>query len=264
MVDFMDFKVIYKPRNFEMIIGELKKAISNRMLTVIIGKCSVDYIGRSESKLTEGERLIIIKQDGSFLVHRPTGHSPINWQPTTSYIDIRLVDHGLEIIAFRRKPREIVKVILSSIDFIAYGKLVDHGDFVMYLDEHEIRDLLFEHPEIIEGGLRFVEREKKLNGDSIDLFGYDHRGKPVIVEIKRVTATREAVRQLYRYVEAYQKLYGTRPRGILAAPQFTTSAIEALDRLGLEKKEINIFKLWSMKKRIIEEGKGRSILEFLS
>jgi len=264
MVGYMEFKVIYKPKNFHEVVRELKKAISNHMLVIIVGKCSVDYMGRSESRLTEGERFIVIKQDGAFLVHRPTGHSPVNWQPDTSYIDVRLVDHSVEIIAFRKKPREIVRVILSSIEFIGYGKLVDPGKFVMYLDELEIRDILFDHPEIIEDGLKFTEKEKKLDVGIVDLFGYDRRGRPVIVEIKRITASREAVHQLLRYVGAYQKSYGVKPRGILVAPQYTVSAIEALERLGLERKEINILKLWSMKKKSIEEGKGKSILEFLS
>ncbi len=264
MDDDMEFKVLSKSCNPEELVEELRNAISKRMLIIIVGKCSVDYIGRSESRLTEGERLIIIKQDGAFLVHRPTGHSPVNWQPDTSYIDVRQTDRGIEIIAFRRKPREIVRVLLSSIDFIGYGKLVDPGEFVMYLDELEIRDILYEHPEVIEEGLRFTEKEKKLDVGSIDLFGYDRSGRPVIVEIKRVTASREAVYQLLRYVESYQKAYGVRPRGILVAPQFTSSATEALERLGLEYRYINIQKLWSMKKKGIVESRGRSILEFLS
>ncbi len=264
MADYMEFKIISKPSNLKEIVEELERAIAKQMLIIIIGKCEVYYKGRGESKLKEGERIIIIKQDGAFLVHRPTGYKPVNWQPDTSYIRVQLTNHGIEIIAFRKKSQETVKVVLDSINFVGYGKLVDTGKFVMYLDELEIRDMLYEHPEIIEDDIRFIEKEKKLDIGSIDLFGYDRDGTPVIVEIKRVTATREAVRQLHRYVEAYKRKYGVKPRGILVAPKFTASAEEALERLGLKKKEINIVKLWNMKKKSIEEGKGKSILEFLS
>ncbi len=242
----------------------IRNAVAERKLVVIVGVCRVDYEGRSESKLTSGERIIVIKQDGAFLVHRPTGHSPVNWQPDTSRIEVRVEDSYLIITAIRRSPREIVRVYMDKVYAVLYGKLVDKGEFIMYLDELEIRDLLYSRPDIIEEGLRIIEKEKKLDVGSIDLFGYDRDGRPVIIEIKRVTASREAVYQLLRYVESYQRSYGVKPRGILVAPQFSQAAIEALARLGLEYRDINIQKLWRMKKSIEHAGRGRSILDFFS
>ncbi len=215
--------------------------------------------------MTSGERIVVIKQDGAFLVHRPTGHSPVNWQPDTSSIEVRATDSGVDITAIRRSPREIVCVHLENIEFIMASKLVDHGEFIMYLDEGEIRDLLYMKPGIIEDGLRFVEKEKKLPVGSIDLFGYDRDGRPVVVEIKRVTASREAVHQLYRYVESYSKVYGVSPRGVLVAPGFTGKAIEALEKLGLEYRQVSIQKLWRLKKRLSLEKveKSKSLLDYI-
>jgi RecB family endonuclease NucS len=114
----------------------IKRAIRNKEVLVIIGFCSVDYQGRSESRLTEGERLIIVKEDGALLVHRPTGYKPVNWQPSTSIIEVKRSNDKLIIMAVRDKPREIVWINLSRVNVLFHGKLVDKGEFVMYMDEH--------------------------------------------------------------------------------------------------------------------------------
>ncbi|MET1159943.1 MAG: endonuclease NucS [Thermoprotei archaeon] len=239
----------------------IRKGVMNKQLLVIIGKCSVDYTGRGGSRLTEGERLVIIKQDGALLVHRPTGYKPVNWQPSTSIIEVKNTGDSLVITAIRDKPREIVNIRFTNIDLVVRTKLVDTGEFVMYLDELEVRDILFEHPELIEEGLRFTEKEKSIGSGSADLFGYDKNGRPVIVEIKRVTAGREAVHQLYTYVKTYEEITGIKPRGILVAPSLASSAIEALNKLRLEWKEIDLKKLWKLKRE--KSFEQESILKYL-
>ncbi len=225
--------------------GILKKALARKEVIVIVGSLSIDYVGRSRSRLTHGERIVLIKPDGSILVHRPTGYKPVNWQPDSKIIEVFTHDSEVLVIrSIRGKPREILTMYFDNVKMIYTDKLVDHGEFAMYIDEHEIRDLLYEHPEIIEDGLRIIEKEKPLRNGYIDLFGVDSRGKPVIIELKRVTATREAVLQLYNYVVEYEKTTGVKPRGILVAPSFSAKAVESLSKLGLERREISLQKLW--------------------
>ncbi len=223
----------------------LRKALALKEVIVIVGSLSIDYVGRSRSRLTPGERIVIIKPDGSILVHRPTGYKPVNWQPDSKIIDVFTHDSEVLVIrSIRGKPREVLTMYFSSVKLIYTDKLVDRGEFAMYIDEHEIRDLLYKHPEIIEEGLRIIEKEKPLRNGYIDLFGVDNRGRPVIIELKRITATREAVLQLYNYVIEYEKTTGIKPRGILVAPSFSTKAVESLNKLGLERREISLQKLW--------------------
>ena len=59
----------------------VKKAIASRKMLILVGSCRVNYKGRASSKLESGERVLIIKEDGSILVHRSKGYEPINWQP---------------------------------------------------------------------------------------------------------------------------------------------------------------------------------------
>lgn len=258
---FFLLKVLSNLNTLDDIVNELRKAIVNKELIIIIGNCSVDYVGRSESRLTEGDRLVIIKQNGALIIHRPEGYSPVNWQPETSIIEVKSTGDKLVLTAIRDKPREIVNVYFSKIHTVIHGKLVDYGEFVKYLDELTMRDLLFENSDLIEKGLKIIEKEKQVDQGSIDLFGYDQRGKPVIIELKRVTATREAVYQLYSYVQSYVEKTSVKPRGILVAPSFTASAIEALSKLGLEWREIDLKKLWSLKRE--KEIKHESILKYM-
>jgi len=59
-------------------VGE---AVSERKVVVVVGNCWVDYRGRASSRLEAGERIVVVKEDGSVLVHRPVGYEPVNWQP---------------------------------------------------------------------------------------------------------------------------------------------------------------------------------------
>ena len=47
-------------------------------MRLIVAKCSVTYTGRLEALLPEALRLIMIKADGSLLVHAdPSGYKPL-------------------------------------------------------------------------------------------------------------------------------------------------------------------------------------------
>ena len=91
------------------------KAITQRRTLVVAGNCHVHYSGRAKSTLQPGERLLIIKEDGSLLVHRPTGYEPVNWQPPGSVFHVQTDTKELEIHGVRQKPRENVRVIFESI-----------------------------------------------------------------------------------------------------------------------------------------------------
>lgn len=239
----------------------INESIARRELIVVIGSCEVDYTGRGESKLTDGDRIVIIKSDGSIQIHRPEGYRPVNWQPDTSFIEARLTEEKLVLTAIRDKPREILNITFNKIYLLIKGKLIDKGEFIMYLNESDIRDLIFFNPWLVEKGLRITGREKDVGAGAVDLIGVDSEGRPVLIEIKRATATRESVLQLYRYVEGFTKLTGSTPRGVLIAPSFTTQALDALIRLNLEYREVDLKKLWLLKKK--ESIKNLSLDEFV-
>jgi len=72
--------VLENPRIDEETQRSIKEALAQRKLLLLVGNCWVNYKGRASSKLEPGERIVIIKEDGSVLVHRPCGYEAVNWQ----------------------------------------------------------------------------------------------------------------------------------------------------------------------------------------
>ncbi len=77
----------------------LEKAFRARSFVLVIGNCRVDYEGRASSTLGWGERIAMVKQDGSVLVHRPVGYEPVNWQPPKCLVKVWLDNSGLVMSA---------------------------------------------------------------------------------------------------------------------------------------------------------------------
>ncbi len=254
---------VYKDLDLREAVEILREGIKSKKNIYVIAKCDVEYFGRSSSKLEEGERQIIIKSDGAFLIHRPTGHSPVNWQPETSYIDVSFDEEEEKVIikAIRAKPRETVIVRVSEIPLIITSILYDYGAFYMHVSEREIRDVLASNPSLLGEDLVTIDIEKKVEPGFIDLYLRDKRGNVVVVEIKRLTARVDAVRQLKKYIEALKKHMGSeRIRGIIAAPSITSKANELLLKEKLEFKQINLKVILEYAKKKAER---RGILEFL-
>src|SRR5688500_15596714 len=57
-------------------------------MRLIVARCSVDYTGRLTAHLPEALRLIIVKADGSVLVHADAGgYKPLNWMTPPTAIE---------------------------------------------------------------------------------------------------------------------------------------------------------------------------------
>ena len=216
----------------------LNNALLQKRLIQIIGTCFVEYQGRARSVLTEGERLIILKRDGSILVHKESGVEPVNWQPPGATIKVTLENDTLFLFANRAKPREMVRIEFYSLTMLSAALIEDPGEFNMYLTEAEMQQILSAHPELIEPGLRKIQRERQVAPGFIDIFARDNEGRLVVVEIKRRRADSEAVHQLHSYMKSFQSHESTQLRGILVAPSLTKGTYALLEKLGLEYKKI--------------------------
>jgi hypothetical protein len=213
----------------------LEKAFRGRNLALIIGTCRVDYEGRASSTLESGERILLVKEDGSVLVHRPTGYEPVNWQPPKCLMTVRSEDGGLVVTASRPQPREIVSIEFSEISLAAAGNLVDSGEFALHVTELQMKQAILIAPDLVESGLKPIEQEKSLGEAGFtDIFAEDKNGNLVVVEIKRNAATKDAVVQLQRYLDTLRKRINRPIRGIIAAPELRKSAQPMLERLRLE------------------------------
>ncbi len=216
----------------------IEKAFNQRRTLIIAGLCQVNYVGRANSKLELGERILIIKADGSLLVHRPVGYEPVNWQPSGSVFHTQIKENFLEVHAVRQKPRENVKIKFTSILLISALNLLDAGDFVLNASEEDMHKAILIKPSLIEDGFKPISYEKKVEPGFMDVYGEDKNGKLVVVEVKRKTAGKEAALQLARYIDALKVKANRELRGILVAPSLGKDVQRLLYMLGLEFKAL--------------------------
>ena len=97
---------------------ELLTSVRNRKTVILIAKCNIKYNGRAISKIDWGERIILIKEDKTILIHRKFGSEPINWQPAEGYIEIEK-SNIIQINAFRLKPKENLLIEIILVDQLA-------------------------------------------------------------------------------------------------------------------------------------------------
>lgn len=237
----------------------VSEALSERKTVFLAGNCWVDYRGRASSKLKPGERIVMIKEDGSVLVHRPTGYEPVNWQPPGCLFQTNVVSNVLRIRAIRRRPSESIGISFDRVYLVSALNLVDQGEFSLYASEEDMQRAILVEPEIVEKGFRLITYEKKVEPGFVDVYGTDKDGKFVVVEIKRKTAGREAAFQLAKYVKSVRGMVNREVRGILVAPSMAKGVQRLLTTLKLDFKPLDPRKC----AEILAKSESKKISEFL-
>jgi len=251
--------LIYENLRIEEAVDRLKIAFNERKTIIIVGNCWVEYHGRASSKLQPGERIVIIKEDGSVLVHRSRGYEPVNWQPSGCAFQVYRDGDSLVIKAIKRRPHEIVTMFFDRIYLLSVLKLIDEGEFSLYASEEDMQKAILLEPSIIEDGFKPIDYEKKVEPGFIDVYGVDKNGRMVVIEIKRRTAGKDAVLQLAKYIEALKPIVNREIRGILAAPQISREARKLLISLGLDFKRVDPKKC----SEILRRTEDKKIIDFL-
>jgi endonuclease len=238
MQDQAKLTVLNSP-NLSEASATIEKALSQRRMLLVAGNCHVHYSGRAKSTLEPGERLLIIKEDGSLLVHRPTGYEPVNWQPAGSVFHVQTSANELEIHGVRQKPRESVRVAFNVIYMVSALSLSDSGEFLLHATEDDMHRAILLKPDLLEEGFKPISWEKKVEPGFVDIYGEDKNGKLVIVEVKRKTASKEAALQLAKYIEPIKAKVNRDVRAVLAAPSLGKDVQRMLITLGLEFKPLD-------------------------
>jgi RecB family endonuclease NucS len=216
----------------------VRKAVSERKAVILVGNCWVDYRGRASSKLEPGERIVLIKEDGSVLVHRPVGYEPVNWQPAGCLFQTRVVRGIFRVRAIHRKPSESVNISFDRVYLISAMSLVDRGEFYLHASEEDMQRAILLDPTLLESGFKPISYEKKVEPGFVDVYGVDMEGRLVVVEIKRRTAGRDAALQLAKYVDFVKTTVNREIRGVLVAPRLAKGVQRLLVTLGLEFKAL--------------------------
>jgi endonuclease len=219
--------------------GELQGLAQRRgHLVQAVGDCEVRYQGRARSDLNRGERLLLLKPDGTLLIHTASKAKPVNWQPPGASFAVSLDEGNVVLTSTRLRPEEIVRVRFHALRLLVSLPLQDGADLALVGTEDDLQALLYAEPSLVEEGFSASRRERSSKVGFYDIDGRDAKGKRLVVEVKRTTAGVSEAQQLWRYVERLRRTEPT-VRGMLMAPRVADGARVILSEHGLEWKELD-------------------------
>ena len=196
-------------------------------MRLVIAKCSVDYAGRLSAHLPLAMRLLIVKADGSVLVHSDGGsYKPLNWMSPPC----RLAETGTEWVV-TGKSGETLTVHLEEIISDSSFALGEDPGLVKDGVEAHLQELLAAQLHVLGDGWRLVRREFPTAIGPVDLMCRDAVGISVAIEVKR-RGEIDGVEQLTRYLDLLNRDPLLAPvQGIFAAQEIKPQArVLAVDR----------------------------------
>ncbi|GGO77121.1 endonuclease NucS [Nocardioides deserti] len=202
-------------------------------MRLVVARCQVDYAGRLTAHLPMATRVLMIKADGSVLVHSDGGsYKPLNWMsPPCALREGTAEDGRIEWTVTNPKSDDTLRILIDEVLHESVHELgVDPGLQKDGVEKH-LQELLAEHPATLQPGLTLVRREFPTAIGPVDLMCRDAEGASVAVEIKR-RGEIDGVEQLTRYLELLNRDPLLSPvRGIFAAQEIKPQArVLATDR----------------------------------
>jgi RecB family endonuclease NucS len=209
---------------------------------LIVARCEVRYSGRLNAVLPEALRLLMIKSDGSVMVHADSGgYKPQNWMTPPTVIeegDARIVVRKRAGASEDRLDIRIVEV-LSDVTH-DMGPPTQAAALEKDGVERDLQEQLAAAPEWCGEGFRLVRREWPTDIGPVDLMCRDDTDGWVAVEIKRI-GTIEAVEQLTRYLERIRLDPAMADcRGVLVAQAIKPQARVLAEARGLDCVEVDL------------------------
>jgi RecB family endonuclease NucS len=192
-------------------------------MRLIVARCEVTYTGRLTAILPEALRLLMIKSDGSVMVHADTGgFKPQNWMTPPTVIE----EHDELIVVRKRagKTEDRLEIRIADVLSDVTHDMGEAADLEKDGVEAHLQEALADAPQFCGEGFRLVRREWPTDIGPVDLMCRDEDDGWIAVEIKRV-ATIDAVEQLTRYLQFIRRDPAMGEcRGILAAQEIKPQA----------------------------------------
>lgn len=217
---------------------QIGTALAAKHLCMIVGECSADYVGRATSKLDSGTRLVLLKGDGSISIHQNRLVRPVNYMVNTK-VSTKATSTGLKLVAKRLHPSEQLSILFTEIQNVTAYDFGNEIDIRLSGSEAHLRDMLMNDLSFIEPGLKPINKEEMFRKGVVDIIAQDTKGRLVVIELKRRQADYACVTQLERYMRQVKQLKGIETRGILLAPSIRKTALELLNKTGLEYRQLD-------------------------
>jgi endonuclease len=208
---------------------------------LIVARCSVEYSGRLSARLPEALRLVMLKADGSVLVHADAGgYKPLNWMTPPTVVE----EEAGRIVVRKLKGEDRLDIeLVEVLSDVEHAMDFDAANLEKDGVEADLQVLLADAPAWCGEGFRLVRREWPTDIGPVDLMCRDDEDGWIAVEIKRV-GTIEAVEQLSRYLERIRLDPAMADcRGVLAAQLVKPQARVLAEARGLDWVEVDLAEL---------------------
>lgn len=210
-------------------------------MRLVIATCSVNYDGRLTAHLPLARRLLVVKADGSVLIHSDGGsYKPLNWMSPPCALAERAPDDeeaATGVVAVwdvsHLKSDDRLRVLLHEVHHDTEHELgVDPGLVKDGVEAH-LQALLAEHISTLGEGYSLVRREYMTAIGPVDLLAKDAAGVSVAVEIKR-RGEIDGVEQLTRYLDLLNRDPHLAPvTGVFAAQEIKPQARTLAEDRGI-------------------------------
>ena len=210
-------------------------------MRLVIARCSVDYAGRLSAHLPLATRLLMVKGDGSLLVHSDGGsYKPLNWMSPPCTLEAAEPDDEqraagvveLWKVTHKKTADQLVVSIHEVLHDSAHELGIDPGLQKDGVEAH-LQQLLAEQIELLGEGHRLVRREYMTAIGPVDILATDASGASVAVELKR-RGDIDGVEQLTRYLELMNRDPHLAPvRGVFAAQEIKPQARTLAEDRGI-------------------------------
>jgi RecB family endonuclease NucS len=211
-------------------------------MRLIVARCEVRYSGRLTAVLPMALRLLMVKADGSFMVHADRGGcKPSSWMTAPTVLEV-VGDPPVRIVV-RKRAGATEDRLEIEIDEVVSDVTHDMGEAAALEKdgvERDLQEALADAPQFCGEGFRLVRREWPTDIGPVDLMCRDGEDAWIAVEIKRV-GTIDAVEQLTRYLERIRVDPAMAScRGILAAQSIKPQARVLAEARGLACVEVDL------------------------
>ena len=201
-------------------------------MRVVIARCEAEYAGRLDARLPLATRAIMLKADGSVLLHSDGGsYKPLNWMsPPCTLREVQPDDaaasRGALVVWLVQhdKTDDRLRIEIHEVLSDAAHELGADPGLVKDGVEAHLQTLLAEQITRLGEGYTLVRREFPTAIGPVDILAKSPTGVTVAVEIKR-RGDIDGVEQLTRYLE----LLGRDPllspvEGVFAAQEIKPQA----------------------------------------
>ena len=210
-------------------------------MRLVIAQCSVDYAGRLNAHLPLATRVLMLKQDGSLLIHSDGGsYKPLNWMSPPCTLTVHEPEDDQRAVGVSEiwrvthaKTADMLVVSIYEVFSEVEHELGEDPGLIKDGVEAELQRLLAEQIELLGEGYTLVRREYMTAMGPVDILARDAEGRAVAVEIKR-RGEIDGVEQLTRYLELMNRDPHLAPvTGVFAAQEIKPQAKTLAEDRGI-------------------------------